>query len=84
MEHECHACNNCGKHLPTGRGLVGFRLVFSAFMVFVLPLILAVIGGMWVQIHEKSVILTILAAFVSWAVGVIFARLVTRRIKGLV
>ena len=79
---ECGGCRGCTgpSQVPAG-GLEGFRLVACAFVVFVAPLVLAVVGAGIGLRYGGSLVWSVLAALSAWILGVAVARLVTRALK---
>lgn len=78
----CEGCSGCDHSHETPRsvsgGLCGWPLATAAFFVFVLPLVLAILGAVWVGRNPNTQLLGALAGFV---VGVLLAVVVARILR---
>jgi len=79
----CSACRLGDAPKPAPGGLTGWRLVVSAFAVFLLPLALALGGAMLVGGGQVGRVLGALCGLiVGGGLGVVIARRVSRSVRG--
>ncbi len=81
-EHHCTLCGSCGLKPKDGVTISGFRLILSAFVVFIMPLFFAVISANIVHIYynKNNFPVTILAVVAGIILGILLAKLIVKLI----
>ncbi len=80
-QHSCMGCGSCGRFQDSSSAISGFRLVLSAFVVFVIPVVLAIIGGSVGERYFSGEWSVVATAFAGGIGGVMVAVIIVKLMR---